>query len=222
MLSPCILVVDWSRAGLSIFNAKSLYPGSGLIESRTQHLLCWVTELWRGLGGEPDSEFPMLSHRLWRNLCGELWEAKWGVRLSILQNILSLCAGYIVIRGRLSKSFLSLWSGLSCPYTESPLLCTYRRRSQTQLVLLSHCSSGSEIPCWVEGGSQEEYQLSKPLLSWWEPSSISCEPSCVNQTRHSVICRVSQLSGSQAQNSDVELAVRVEIRFSSVSAEPRD
>ena len=127
MLSPCILVVDWSRAGLSIFNAKSLYPGSGLIESRTQHLLCWVTELWRGLGGEPDSEFPMLSHRLWRDLCGEPDSAfLWAVErpseesdsvISILQNILSLCAGYIVIRGRLSKSFLSLWSGLSCPYT---------------------------------------------------------------------------------------------------------
>ena len=27
---------------------------------------------------------------------------------------------YIVIQGRLSKSLLSLWRRLSCPYTESP------------------------------------------------------------------------------------------------------
>ena len=50
------------RVGLSTVYAESLGPGSGLSESRTQNLLPWITELWRGLRRESDSIFLTLSN----------------------------------------------------------------------------------------------------------------------------------------------------------------
>ena len=49
------------RVRLNIFYTESLCPGSGLVETQTQHFLRWVPELWRRLCGEPDSAFPTLS-----------------------------------------------------------------------------------------------------------------------------------------------------------------
>ena len=64
------LYIYHCRVGLSIFYAESQCPGSGLVESRTQHVLCWVTELWSGLWREPDSVFLDWVIGLWRGWVG--------------------------------------------------------------------------------------------------------------------------------------------------------
>ena len=54
---------------------------------------------------------------------------------------------YIVIRGRLSKSLLSLWRRLSCSYTESPLVVYISEEESDSASWLSHLSGGLANPC---------------------------------------------------------------------------
>ena len=130
-------------------------------ESWTQHLLHWVTELWEGLRGEPGLASSTLSHwaverSVWRaglgifcaeslscgEACGECQTQFFYTKSLVL---------YIVIRGRLSKSLLSLWRRLSCSYTESPLVVYIKEEESDSASLLSHLSSGLANPCWVCG-----------------------------------------------------------------------
>ena len=178
-----------------------------MLGSQTQHCLRWVSELWRGLCGEPDSEFPTLSH----------WAAErsvWRARLSISNTeslscgvacvesqtqhflrwvtvlwrgccgkldtasyTLSLCVVYIAVCGRLSKSLLILWSKTQLLLHWVPLLFTYLRESQAQQILAEFV----------------EQQLSKSLVSLW--SSGSANPCWVGEAAAQQI--LAELVGAQ-------------------------
>ena len=104
------------------------------------------------LFGEPDSAILSLS----------LWAGEWHVWESDSASyMLSLWVVYIVIQGRLSKSLLSLWRRLSCPYNEYPccvhigggVIVAAAQQLLAELVEGDWSSSSSANPYWVDGGS---------------------------------------------------------------------
>ena len=95
---------------LSILYAESLSCGEPGLESWTQHVLRWVTGLWRVLCREPDSAFFMLSH--WA-----VGSSMWGARLSIFYAESLSCVETCVESQ--AQQFLCVRVRLSCLYAES-------------------------------------------------------------------------------------------------------
>ena len=102
------------------------------LESQTQQFFPWVSELGSDMC-ESQTQLPV--H----------WVFVW-------------CTYVVVIKGRAQQILAEFVKETKLSLHWVPLLYTYRRRSQTQQPLLSHCSSGSANPCWV-GGRRLKYSI---------------------------------------------------------------
>ena len=89
---------------------------------------------------------------------------------------------YIVIRGRLSKSLLSLWRRRSCFYTESTC-CV-------------HIGGGVRLSILAESLYQ---RLSKSLLSWWRETGVAAAQQILAEMVEGEFSRLVLSRASQTQ-----------------------